>query len=110
MAAQLDAEMLEQLARHRAQRCAGGGLARGSALQHGARIAGLVLQAAAQIGVPWPRIGRHGQALDGVIAIEQLQSQRRPQGQPRPQARQHLHLIALQLHATAAPVAALTAC
>src|SRR5262249_35378165 len=117
---ELDSESAEQLLADRANRDAGGGVARACPLEHVARVVGFVFERARQIRMSWswtrdllaarrrrPRI--HGFAPVVEIAVANAERDGRPGGPAAAQARQHLDLIFLNLHATTAAVTHLAA-
>src|SRR5262249_15345892 len=100
---------------------AGGGLARGGALEHVPQVVGQVLQGPGEVGVPGPwmlqgatllalrrlRIGSHRVAPVLVIAVADEQADGAAQRLAVADAGEDLDGVALDLHAPAAAVSAL---
>src|SRR5438445_3663242 len=117
-----DAELVEQPPRHSRHGHPGGRLAGAGALEDVADVAVAVLHGAGEVGVARPRssdlllgdagLGRadRHRGLPGLaVAVRDLERDGTAERGSPPHAREDVDLVALDLHAAAAPVAALSA-
>jgi hypothetical protein len=116
----IDSHGAEKLPTHSADCGARGGLTRTRSLENVAKIVTVVLQAPREVRMPGAgaseRLDRCGQRRwrhpvepIGVVAVGDGHRDRRPERLSAPHAGDELDAVRLDLHPTAAPVAALTA-